>query len=490
MATIIDTLKIVLGLDIKDFEANNKKTQDGLERTGKRGKKTNDDLNEGAKEFAKSLEKVKNQVLSVTAVMLGASGLRNFVQGTVAANIQTGNLAKTLGTSIGELDKWQRAVKRVGGSPDGMAASLRAVSEAVSNSFNYGQSSSIVEALRKFFGHDLKIDKAGIIDLTDFMLKAADKMSKMSPNQALGFGRQMGLDDGTILLLMKGRKSVQDLLGEMEKIGPLTKRDYEESLKAAAAWDTMSESAQRLANTLTIKLAPAAGGALDAVSRLLQDPREFANRVTEFYGLRAKSYDKVTLTGQAQRRLRSVSGRVVEENSVVQTGNPFGSIERVMGLPTGLLDAVWSAESQRGRHMLSPKGAQGHFQFMPATAKAYGLNDPNNLGESAGAAARMFSDLLRQYGGNLQMALAAYNWGSGNLKKFGLARAPKETRDYIAKVMGSMQAGAGMGGGRNTTVNIGSVQVVTQATDARGIARSIGRDLNREIVAQANSGVN
>lgn len=51
----------------------------------------------------------------------------------------------------------------------------------------------------------------------------------------------------------------------------------------------------------------------------------------------------------------------------------FASLEQRHGLPAGLLDAVWATESSRGKHMLSPAGAQGHFQFMPATAKRYGL---------------------------------------------------------------------------------------------------------------------
>ena len=58
----------------------------------------------------------------------------------------------------------------------------------------------------------------------------------------------------------------------------------------------------------------------------------------------------------------------------------FASLEQQHGLPAGLLDAVWATESSRGKRMLSPAGAQGHFQFMPATAKQYGLTDANDLG--------------------------------------------------------------------------------------------------------------
>ena len=116
----------------------------------------------------------------------------------------------------------------------------------------------------------------------------------------------------------------------------------------------------------------------------------------------------------------------------------FASLEQQHGLPTGLLDAVWATESSRGKHMLSPAGAQGHFQFMPATAKQYGLADANDLEQSATAAARMYADLLRQTGGDLEQALAGYNWGIGNVQRKGMQQMPTETRNYIQKVNAAM----------------------------------------------------
>ncbi|MEQ0775894.1 transglycosylase SLT domain-containing protein [Paraburkholderia tropica] len=122
-------------------------------------------------------------------------------------------------------------------------------------------------------------------------------------------------------------------------------------------------------------------------------------------------------------------------------GALFADLEAKYSLPKGLLDSVWNVESSRGKgRMLSPVGAEGHFQFMPKTAKAYGLQDPYNLRESATAAAKMYSDLLRQNGGSLPMALAAYNWGQGNLNRKGIYNAPQETQQYVSKVMSGMGA--------------------------------------------------
>lgn len=112
----------------------------------------------------------------------------------------------------------------------------------------------------------------------------------------------------------------------------------------------------------------------------------------------------------------------------------LGGLEQQYGLPNGLLSAVMKAESGGNPKAVSPAGAQGLFQFMPQTAKAYGI-DPLDPLQSAVGAARMYGDLSKQFGGDVPSMLAAYNWGSGNLTKKGLQNAPKETRDYIAKIL-------------------------------------------------------
>lgn len=112
-------------------------------------------------------------------------------------------------------------------------------------------------------------------------------------------------------------------------------------------------------------------------------------------------------------------------------------LEKMYKLPAGILDRMWLRESSRGKNMLSPKGAKGHFGFMPATAAQYGIfGKENDFNASSAAAARKMSDLLKEYNGDLVKATAAYNWGDGNLNKYGLGGMHKETRDYVQAVAG------------------------------------------------------
>ena len=111
--------------------------------------------------------------------------------------------------------------------------------------------------------------------------------------------------------------------------------------------------------------------------------------------------------------------------------------ETKYGLPKGLLHAQMQAESNGNPNAVSPKGARGLMQFMPATAKELGI-DPNNPTQAIDGAGRYMKTLIDQTG-NVDDAVGAYNWGIGNVKRKGMANAPKETRDYVAKVTSKIQ---------------------------------------------------
>lgn len=181
------------------------------------------------------------------------------------------------------------------------------------------------------------------------------------------------------------------------------------------------------------------------------------------------------------------------------TSDMFAANEAQYQLPAGIQDAQWFMESRRGKKMLSPAGAKGHFGFMDATAKEYGLADPNNLQESANAAARKLYRLIVYYAGNVGKALAAYNWGEGNLNKDIAAHgedwlqyAPKETQGYVRGIGGRIGL-AGIGAAstasgnvtNNHTITVGEIKVVSSAADPHAVAKQIPS----AIIAQADTGM-
>jgi transglycosylase-like protein with SLT domain/D-alanyl-D-alanine carboxypeptidase-like protein/putative Flp pilus-assembly TadE/G-like protein len=106
-----------------------------------------------------------------------------------------------------------------------------------------------------------------------------------------------------------------------------------------------------------------------------------------------------------------------------------------------LLAAQLYAESGFNPFAVSPAGARGIAQFMPGTARAYGLRDPCDATGSIAAQARLMRDLLRRFA-SVPLALAAYNAGPAPVARCGCVPRYPETRAYVARVLGLM-GGAG-----------------------------------------------
>jgi len=108
------------------------------------------------------------------------------------------------------------------------------------------------------------------------------------------------------------------------------------------------------------------------------------------------------------------------------------------GVDAALLAAVASQESSFNASAVSPAGAQGLMQFMPATAKGLGVNalDPTSAIDGA---ARYLSNLTKQFG-STELALAAYNAGPGTVSRHGGIPPYPETQNYVRAVMSKAEA--------------------------------------------------
>jgi hypothetical protein len=103
------------------------------------------------------------------------------------------------------------------------------------------------------------------------------------------------------------------------------------------------------------------------------------------------------------------------------------------GVEPSLIKAVISVESNGNPQAVSPAGAQGLMQLMPRTAAELGVINPFDPSQNIRAGTQYLSRLLNRYQGNQKLALAAYNWGMGNLEK-NPTGLPQETRNYIVRV--------------------------------------------------------
>lgn len=124
----------------------------------------------------------------------------------------------------------------------------------------------------------------------------------------------------------------------------------------------------------------------------------------------------------------------------------IAAAEQRYGIPQTMLarllyqECRWRDDIISGR-LRSPVGAIGIAQFMPATARELGI-DPLNTDQAIDGAGRYLAGLFRKFG-NWSQALAAYNWGQGNVARKGLAAAPLETRNYYTQILADVNAATG-----------------------------------------------
>lgn len=169
----------------------------------------------------------------------------------------------------------------------------------------------------------------------------------------------------------------------------------------------------------------------------------------------------------------------------------FGQLEAKYGLPAGLLRSVATVESGGNPYATSGAGARGLFQFMPGTAKDLGIN-PLDPSQAANGAARYLRQLLNQTGGNLEDALAAYNWGIGNVQKKGRGASPLETQMYVPKVLAGLpQTGAAASAygyfpmsaapAKGQEININGVTINSPATKIDALTKDIIQTTNNRV---------
>ena len=147
-------------------------------------------------------------------------------------------------------------------------------------------------------------------------------------------------------------------------------------------------------------------------------------------GKNSRTKTKVVTNRPVTRSTRDSTPQTI--NTFIQTA----AIEH--GVDPLLIKAIIKAESNFDPDAVSPKGAQGLMQLMPATAKDLQVDDPFDPQENITGGTKYLRSLLDSFDGDVALSLAAFNAGPGKVK--GAIPNIPETRIYIAKVLDNYQS--------------------------------------------------
>lgn len=395
--------------------------------------------------------------------------------------------AKNAGMSVDNFSRVSGAMQILGVDSDSARQSV----EGLYKTFNdpLWARNDTTQALLAQNGIVIERLKDGTADVYKTLDNVAKIFPKLSPQTQKTLADALGLDANLLALMREGVR-YKELLTKSDTLGLTVDPALNQQLteldrtiaEVSAAWDGLKQRGQNKVYSAILSdgsvkdgiegvtdvvtngvdsisvahfLGLNRGKEADQLRRGYNDPEFYKNlnewdKVGSDYGIMTEGYRKKYEQYYGPRDEEEKQRVEAEQRKAATPVNaPYTlpdnqqqarltQLEAQYDLPATILDRVYQAESGRGKNLLSPKGAQGPFQFMPPTGRDYGLNsteDRMDFNKSSEAAAKYLSDLLKMFDGDVNKAVASYNWGQGNVKNHGLRQAPAETQNYLQKIM-------------------------------------------------------
>lgn len=200
--------------------------------------------------------------------------------------------------------------------------------------------------------------------------------------------------------------------------------------------------------------------------------KDTQSSITPFQKILEKEEKLTTKAGQTEKTEAANTDKVAassdesESKAEVTLDDIFKRASEKYDISYDFLTAVAKAESDFNTKCVSSAGAKGIMQLIPDECKEFKVTDPYDAEQNIMAAAKLLKAHLKKFDGDFTLAAAAYNAGSGAVKKYGGVPPYKETQNYVKKINKYMKEGVTV---PDRTVSVANTDSYTGSGGSTGV---------------------
>ncbi len=248
------------------------KKLDDTEDSAQDAVKGMDDANDSAQDLGATLLDTAKNAGVMLAAYAAFDSLKSAIMDTARLTDEVGKLSETYGLNIVKLDAWGAAAARSGGSADEFYSSATSLQSEL-NKIKFGEGSEIVQTLARM-GVSAQNSNGQIKNSFELLESLSGVFEGMDASKSAALGAQLGLDQGTILLLQQGRNGVAQLVEQQEQLGGMTQESYEASALFNDSLDNLDRSFTGVFQTINAAILPALTWLIDGFTGLVQWARK------------------------------------------------------------------------------------------------------------------------------------------------------------------------------------------------------------------------
>ena len=484
MSTVIDSLLIELGLDSSKFNSGQKKAVEQLQKFDEASTKSNKNATQGAKELDLNLGKIRNSLIAIGTAVVGVSGFREFANQMIFGNAALGRTSALLGMNARDLDAWGKAAEVFGGDAKGVQASIQALEGGLAK-FALGRGGEEVVTGLAQLGVTAKDGKVDLIELSNALKRVKDTMGAQS---ALTIGSSLGLDQGTLQMLMEGGDAVQVLHDKFYALSGVTDQNIDDAQKLAAAWAESKQAGSALAQTIFSDLAPAMKFAVEGMTSIMGALNLSLKAPTageKQESIWQKLFGVGNLNKNEDDELKKIwANKPVFRDPAPAKGGASPSAPAGANLPRNLRNNnPGNIEYGEFAKKHGATGSDGRFAIFPTLQAGQDAQASLLMGYMA-QGNNTISKIVSKWAPGSENNTGAYIADVSNktgidansvLDAAQLGKVRQAMADHEGMVGARASASAGGSGGTNVETHIQSITVQTAATDAAGVARDIGQ---------------